>query len=136
MIPNVPTSDSGRATAGMNVARRVRRNTKITPTTSTIDSTRVRCTSVTEARMVSVRSVTMLSWMPAGITFCRAGSAAFTRSTVSTMFAPGWRWMSMTTAGAFLYQAATRLFSTPPTTEPIADSRTGALLRQAITRSR
>ena len=57
------------------------------------------CTSRTEARIVSVRSVTMVSWMPDGIAACSRGSAAFTSCTVCTMLAPGWRWMSSTTAG-------------------------------------
>ena len=136
MTPNVPTSDSGSATAGMKVARQVRRKTKITPTTSATDRISVCCTSLTEARMVSVRSVTMDSLMPAGMTRCNAGSAAFTRSTVATMFAPGWRWMSMMAAWSLRYHAATRLFSTPPTTEPMAERRTGAPPRQAMIRSR
>ncbi len=34
MTPNVPTSDSGTATLGITVADRLRRNTKITITTS------------------------------------------------------------------------------------------------------
>ena len=35
------------------------------------------------------------------------------RCTVSTTLAPGWRWMSTTTAGLPLYQAPTLLFSSP-----------------------
>ena len=36
---NAPTSDTGMVTIGISVARRLRRNTKITSTTSTIAST-------------------------------------------------------------------------------------------------
>ena len=57
MMPNVPTSVSGKATLGMTVAQSLRRKTKITMTTSTTASTSVNCTSRTEARIVSVRSV-------------------------------------------------------------------------------
>ena len=113
----------------------------MTPTTSTTDNTKVICTSATEARMVSVRSVTMASVMPAGMACCSAGSAAWMRFTVSTMLAPGWRWMSSTAAGWMVwplarYHAASRLFSTPPTTWPTADSRTGAPFRHAKINSR
>ena len=75
MTPKVPTSDSGRATAGMKVARGERRNRKITATTRTTDMISVICTSRTEARIVSVRSVTMVSWMPDGMALCSRGSA-------------------------------------------------------------
>ncbi len=92
------------------------------------------CTSRTEARIVSVRSVTMVSLMPEGMALCSRGSAAFTSCTVCTMLAPGWRWMSSTAAGWSLYHAATRSFSTPLITLPTSDRRTGAPLRQAITR--
>ena len=91
------------------------------------------CTSRTDARIVSVRSVTMVSLTPDGIAFCSRGNAAFTSATVCTILAPGWRWMSTTAAGWSLYQAATRSFSTPLITLPTSDSRTGAPLRQAIT---
>jgi hypothetical protein len=84
--------------------------------------------------MVSVRSLTMVSWMPEGMAFCSRGNAAFTSCTVCTMFAPGWRWMSSTAADWSLYHAATRSFSTPLTTLPTSATRTGAPLRQAITR--
>ena len=126
MTPKVPTRDSGSATAGMTVARALRRNRKITPTTSTMDRASVYCTSATEARMVSVRSVTTVMLIAAGIAFCRPGSASLSAATVLTMLAPGWRCMSSTTAGVPLYQPATRSFSTPPTTLPTSDRRTGA----------
>ena len=76
--------------------------------------------------MVSVRSTTTRISIPAGIEFCSVGSASLMAATVATMLAPGWRWMSRTTACLPLYQPATRSFSTPPTTLPTSDSRTGA----------
>ncbi len=56
---NVPISDIGTAIAGMTVAQSLRRNRKMTPTTSAIVSSKVRSTSVTLARMVCVRSDAM-----------------------------------------------------------------------------
>ena len=51
--------ESGTATLGMIVAETVRRNKKITSTTSAMVSINSNCTSRTEARMVVVRSVKM-----------------------------------------------------------------------------
>ena len=48
ITPNVPTSDSGTATLGMNVAATLRRNRKITITTSATASRSSNCTSRTE----------------------------------------------------------------------------------------
>ena len=46
----------GRAMEGISVADRVRRNRKITITTSTAATSKVICTSATEARMDWLRS--------------------------------------------------------------------------------
>jgi len=43
--------------------------------------------------------------------------------------APGWRWTLRMIAGVRLAQAASLLFSGPPTTFATSPSRTGALLR-------
>ena len=72
----MPTSDSGTVTAGMIVAQKLRRNRKITITTSATVSSNVNCTSLTEARMVSVRSEMMLTLMADGIEACSTGSIA------------------------------------------------------------
>ena len=82
-----------------------------------------------------MRSPTIVNRIPFGIARRSRGSCCLIDSTVSTMFAPGWRWMSNTTAGMPSYVAETRAFSTPAITDPTADSRTGAASRQAITRS-
>ena len=66
ITPNVPTSDSGTATLGMIVAGTLRRNTKITITTSATASSSSNCTSRTEARMVTVRSVSRTTSTAAG----------------------------------------------------------------------
>ena len=50
-------SDTGTATLGMSVARTLRKNRNTTMITSAMDSTSVRSTSLSEARMVGVRSI-------------------------------------------------------------------------------
>ena len=94
----MPISDSGTVTAGITVAQKFRRNTKITITTSATVSTRVKRTSLTEARMVCVRSDWIVTWMSFGIAACNWGSIALTRSTVAMTLAPGCRWMARMTA--------------------------------------
>ena len=56
MPAKVPITAMGSASEGMMVADRVRRNRKITATTSTAAISSVICTSLTEARMVWLRS--------------------------------------------------------------------------------
>ena len=63
----MPISDSGTVTAGMIVAQKLRRNRKMTITTSATVSSNVNCTSATEARMVSVRSEMILTLIADGI---------------------------------------------------------------------
>ena len=63
----MPISDSGTVTAGMMVAQKLRRNMKITITTSATVSSNVNCTSATDARMVWVRSEMTLILTAAGI---------------------------------------------------------------------
>jgi len=75
--------------------------------------------------MVSVRSLTTVRSMPRGMARCRRGSSASMRRTVSMTLAPGWRWMSMTTAGLPLYQPPTLAFSRPSTTSATSDRSTG-----------
>ena len=66
MAPKVPTRDNGTAAPGMTVPERVRRNRKITITTSATASISSNCTSRTDARMVVVRSVSTETWMDDG----------------------------------------------------------------------
>ena len=56
MTMNVPTIDMGRARLGMTVAETLRRNRKITSTTSATARSSVNCTSWTEARIETERS--------------------------------------------------------------------------------
>ena len=129
MTPNVPTSDSGTATLGMMVAERLRRNRKITITTSPMVSISSNCTSATEARMVLVRSVRIFTCTDEGSEACSCGSSALMRSTTAMMLAPGCRWMLTITAGVSFIHAAWRTFSISSTTVATSLTRTGPLLR-------
>ncbi len=72
ITPKVAISDSGNAAPAMMVARTVRRNSSTTSTTSTTLRISVNCTSWIEARITSVRSLTVVSvasrpaWRAAG----------------------------------------------------------------------
>ena len=89
ITPKLVISDSGSATPAMIVARSERRNRSTTSVTSTTLSTSVNCTSCTEARMVTVRSLTMASFTPAGIVRCSLGISARICLTTSITLAPG-----------------------------------------------
>jgi hypothetical protein len=96
---SVPTRETGTATLGMRVARGFLRNRKTTTMTRAMEITSERSTSATEARMVVVRSRTMVVSMPLGIEASTDGSCARIRSTVWIMFAPGSRKMISMMAG-------------------------------------
>src|SRR5580698_2945190 len=70
---SVPTSDSGTDRLGMIVAGTLRRKTKITATTKTTDRNSSNSTSLTEARMVVVRSVSTATSTAAGKVDCSCG---------------------------------------------------------------
>ena len=129
MTPNVPTIEMGTATLGMTVAASERRNRNITMTTSAMVSTSVNSTSCTEARMVAVRSVSVVISTDDGSEALSCGSNRLMRSTTPMMLAPGWRWMLTMTAGLSFIQAACLVFSTPSMTVATSASRTGAPLR-------
>ena len=126
MTPNVPTSDSGTATLGMMVAETLRRKRKITITTSPMVSISENSTSATEARMVVVRSVSVLTWTEAGSVLVSCGSSFWIWSTTAMVFAPGCRWMFTITAGTWFIHAAWRIFSTLSLTVATSVSLTGA----------
>ena len=67
----------------------MRRNMKITITTSATVSISVNCTSLTEARMVSVRSEMILTLTAGGIDAWSTGIIALIRFTVLMTLAPG-----------------------------------------------
>src|ERR1700688_3628273 len=126
MTPKVPTSDRGTATLGMAVAQMLWRKAKITSTTRTMEITRLTSTSWTEARMVVVRSCATARSIEGEIEARSNGRTAFTRSTVSMMFADGWRKRSNSTCGLPLINPALRVFTWPLTTVATSDKRTGA----------
>ncbi|MCY1169982.1 hypothetical protein D9M73_100370 [compost metagenome] len=71
------------------MAGTLRRKTKITITTRAMVSSNVNSTSVTDARMVCVRSTRVFTSTVGGIAACRRGIAALMRSTVWITLAPG-----------------------------------------------
>ena len=105
-MPKLVISDSGSATPAINVARSERRKSSTTSVTSTTLRMSVNCTSWTEARIVTVRSLTTVSLTPAGIARWTFGISARICRTTSITLAPGWRWISMMTAGVPLIPAA------------------------------
>ncbi|KWV86430.1 hypothetical protein PFLmoz3_03863 [Pseudomonas fluorescens] len=128
ITPKVPTRDSGTAMDGMIVALTRRRNRNVTMTTRAMAIRSSCCTSLTEARMVWVRSVSTVTSRPAGRLSVMLGSRALIRSTTSITLAPGWRWILSNTAWFSLAQAARRSFSAPSTICATSLSRSGAPL--------
>ena len=88
MAPKVPMSDTGAATAGMAVARPLRRKRKTTSTTSATERSRLFSTSASEARMVMERSMRTVRSALSGSQERSCGSMDFTLSTVSMILAP------------------------------------------------
>src|SRR5260221_624424 len=82
-----------------NEERNADRNAKTTRITSVMEMIRVISTSCTEARMVVVRSMATLRCNEGEMEARKRGSRARMRSTVSIMFAPGWRKMASITDG-------------------------------------
>ena len=129
MTAKVPIRDSGTATLGMIVAVKLRRKRKMTSTTSAMVSISSNCTSCTEARMVVVWSVSMLTSTAGGSVARSWGNRALMRSTTWMMLAPGWRWTLTMTAGTWFIHAAWLMFSTSSTDLATSLSMTGAPLR-------
>ena len=129
MAAKVPTSDSGTATLGMIVAQRLRRNRKMTMTTSAMVRISSNFTSSTLALMEVVRSVRVVTWMLAGRVASSCGRSPLMFLTTLIVLAPGWRWTLRMTAGVSFIQAACPSFSTPSTTWATSVSMTGAPLR-------
>src|ERR1700691_5553796 len=98
MTAKVPINDAGIATAGIRVTRRLRRKINTTAITRQVAISSVRSVSLTEARMVVVRSSTMVVVIPAGSEARMNGSAARMASLVVMILAPGWRNMITVTA--------------------------------------
>ena len=86
--------------------------------------------------MVVVRSIITSSWIALGIDARSVGSISLMRSTVSMMFAFGWRLMMMSTEGLPLAEPALRKSCTESTTSPRSVSFTADPLRYATTSGR
>ena len=80
----------------MIVADQLRRNRKMTSTTSRSVSSSVNVTSSTDAWIVAERSYSVVTFTDGGISVWNCSSAAFTRFATSTVFVPGWRWIAST----------------------------------------
>ena len=93
---------------GMIVAQTLRRNTKITITTRTMVSISVNCTSLTEARIVVVRSDRMRHWMSGGIAASSLTMLCLMLSTVLMTLTPGCLKMTRKTPRLPLPQAGLR----------------------------
>ena len=113
MIAAVANSDSTMAIAGMTVTHNARRKMKIVATTSPMVSSSVFSTSLTDARMVFVRSDTTDSLIALGNCARSRGSSLLMRSTVSMALAPLVSRMFRTMASRPLYQPTSSGFAGP-----------------------
>ena len=105
MPAKVPMMESGSASAGMNVARQVRRKARITRITSTAVRIRVICTSCTDSRIDTERSLKTLSLMVGGSRRWNSGIAAWMASVTATVLASGWRFTDRMIERVPLYSA-------------------------------
>ena len=125
MTAKVPSTDAGSTSAVTSVARRLRRNTRITPITRTIDNTNVKFTSWMESRINSDRSTSTSRLAPAGNSLRISGNNSFSLLTTSTVFEPGCRYTARISARSPLNQLRIFSNSTLSTALPISDRRTG-----------
>ena len=126
MKAKVPTSDSGTATLGMMVAEGLRKNAKVTSTTRPMANSSSFWVSLTEARILWVRSVSTATSTAAGRVEVSCGSNSRTLSVTSITLAPGWRCTFSSTAGWLLAQAARKRSSAPSTMVATSPRRSGA----------
>ena len=133
ITPNVPSSDTTVATAGMKVARALRKKALTTSTTSAIEISSVSSISCSEERIELVLSEATCNCTSCGNCACNSGSSARTPSTVAITLASGWRVTRTITAGWPLNRPSVLLFSTPSPTSATSCSRIAAPLRQATT---
>jgi multidrug efflux pump subunit AcrB len=103
-------------------------------TTSAMVSSRSKRTSATEARIVTVRSVTTATCAAGGSVAPSSGNSALIESTTERILAPGWRRTLTTMAGLPSCHAACAVFSTPSITSATSPRRTGAPSSCAMTR--
>ncbi len=123
-MPKVPSRLSGTDTLGIRVDRTSRRKTKTTTMTSRIEMISVRVTSLTDARMVVVRSSATSMCIAGGTDACSLGSMASTLSTVLITFAPGDLNTMSRMPGLPLKRPPVWMFSTPSITSATSRMRT------------
>src|SRR5580704_11670318 len=130
IIENVPTIAIGSVKLGMIVATTLRRNKKMTSTTSISASSSENFTSWTAPTIDTDRSNPMLTVTVDGSSFWISAILALTALTTSTVFVPGCRVTARKTVRAiwwpFQYQAAALLFCTSSMTLATSPNRTGA----------
>ena len=102
---------------------------QISMAVGTIERPSVVSTSLTEARMVCVRSEITSTCTSGGMLFSKRGSRARTPSTASITLAPGCLNTSSSTAGLLSCQAETWRFCGPSIAWPTSRTRTGPPLR-------
>ena len=95
-------------------------------TTSAIASISSNWVSVTDARMLVVRSESTFTLTDFGRLSISCGSMVRMLSAVSMMLAPGWRCTFITIACCLLARAPSQLFSAPCSTVATSPRRTGA----------
>ena len=134
IAPQVPSKEIGTARLAMMVARTLRRNSKITSTTSDTATNSSMVTCSMEARIVPVRSDSTVTFTEAGRLSVSSGSRCCIASTVWMTFAPGCRCTFKIIAGFKSAQAPSRTFSCACTTRATSDKRTGAPFFQATIR--
>ena len=89
----MPTKESGTASAGIMVARMLRKKSRMTAITMTTARTSSIWTSATVALMVAVLSVMVCILTEAGKDACRVAMRLLMASATAMTFAPGWRCM-------------------------------------------
>ena len=134
MPASVPAIESGMVTPAAMVSTVRCRKTITTASTSSTVMSSVNCTSSTLARIVVVRSVSVVTWMPLGISFMICGMSFCTPSTVWMTLAPGSLVMSSRMAGFCPLQAASRSVATLSMTFPRSRRCSTPSVPVAITR--
>src|SRR3569623_1430877 len=110
MAAKVPITAMGNASDGMIVADKVRRNRKITATTSAAAIRSVVWTSATEARIDRLLSYRTVRCADLGIDWMKRGITLLIESTIWMVLEPGWRWTDNTMERLPLYQLAASTF--------------------------
>ncbi len=136
IAPKVAISETTVATAGITVARALRRKALTTSTTSTMAINRVISISRRDERMLLVESEATCSLMSVGSWAASSGTTARMLLTVWITLAPGCWVTRIRIAGSLLNRPSVRVSATLSLTSATSARRTGAPLRQAMIRLR